>query len=98
MPASNTARPANQRLANWAVAGCLLLAIAVIYGQTLRFNFVTYDDGLFVTACPQVQAGLTGSSIAWAFTNGPLGELYPLTMLSHMLDCQLLACMPADII
>ena len=34
-------------------------------------------------------AGLTAKSIAWAFTNGPMGEWYPLAMLSHMLDCQL---------
>ena len=33
--------------------------------------------------------GLTGSSIAWAFTNGPMGEWYPVSMMSHMLDAQL---------
>jgi Flp pilus assembly protein TadD len=36
-----------------------------------------------------VRAGLTPESIRWAFTNGPLGEWYPLSMMSHMVDCQL---------
>ena len=33
--------------------------------------------------------GLTLDGLRWAFTNGPVGEWYPLAMLSHMLDCQL---------
>ena len=89
MPASHTAKPASRRPANWAVAGCLLLVIAVIYGQTLRFGFVTYDDGLFVTACPEVQAGLTSSSILWAFTNGPpaSGIRWPCSRTCSIASC-----------
>ncbi|HEY1785868.1 MAG TPA: hypothetical protein VGG30_09980, partial [Pirellulales bacterium] len=71
------------------VSAALLLAIALIYGQTLSHGLLAYDDGTFVTDNPHVTAGLTAESVHWAFAEGPYGEWYPLAMLSHMLDCQL---------
>lgn len=73
---------------SWAIVGCLLVAVAIVYGQTLAFGFLGYDDQFFITGCPPVKAGLTGHGVWWAFTNGPVGNWYPLAMLSHMLDCQ----------
>ena len=69
----------------------LLLAAAVLlaYGQVIHFDFVTYDDPDYVTANPHVQAGLTLRGIAWAFGSGFAGNWFPLTWLSHMLDCSL---------
>jgi Tfp pilus assembly protein PilF len=69
----------------------LLLAVAVlaVYGQVLHFDFVTYDDPDYVSANPQVQAGLTWAGIAWAFRSSFAGNWFPLTWLSHMLDCTL---------
>ncbi|HTU25777.1 MAG TPA: hypothetical protein VMF30_10285, partial [Pirellulales bacterium] len=74
-----------------AVAVCLflLLAVAAVYGQTLRHKLLAYDDSTFVSANPHVTAGLTADGFRWAFTKGPYGEWYPLAMLSHMFDCQL---------
>ena len=43
----------------------------------------------FVFQCRQVRGGLAGESIRWAFTGGPSGEWYPLSMMSHMLDVEL---------
>jgi protein O-mannosyl-transferase len=73
----------------WAVVGFLLVVIAIVYGQTLGFNFSGYDDPAYVFESRQVRGGLTTSGIVWAFTSGPFGEWYPLSMMSHMLDCQL---------
>ncbi len=70
------------------VCAGLILAIVVIYGQTLSYPFLFYDDSGYVYANPHVTPGLTGAGIWWAFTDGPFGEWYPLVMLSHMLDCQ----------
>ena len=56
---------------------------------------MNYDDPYFIFAEPHVSGGLSWSGIAWAFTNGPYGEWYPLSMLSHMLDCQLYGLNPA---
>ncbi len=72
-----------------AIVGCLLLAVAVIYGRSLGFGFLAYDDPAFVLENSAVRGGLTGQGIVWAFTGGPFGEWYPLAMLSHMLDCEL---------
>ena len=89
MSLTDQSPPGQRRWLPWIVAGGLLVVVVIVYGQTLWFGFMDYDDTIFVTACPEVQAGLTGKSIAWALTKGPLGEWYPLAMLSHMLDCQL---------
>ncbi len=69
----------------------LLLAAAVFltYSQVRHFEFVTFDDPEYVTANPHVQAGLSLAGAAWAFTSSAAGSWFPLTWLSHMLDCDL---------
>ena len=69
----------------------LLLAAAVFaaYAQVLHFDFVTYDDPDYVTGNAHVQAGLTLAGAAWAFGSSFAGNWFPLTWLSHMLDCEL---------
>ena len=72
------------------VVGCLLF-----YSPTLRQGFSCVDDPVFIYNEPHVMQGLSWSGLRWAFTNGPWGEWYPLSMLSHMLDCQLYGKEPA---
>jgi Flp pilus assembly protein TadD len=69
----------------------LLLAAAVflMYSRVLHFDFVTFDDPEYVTANPHVQAGLSLAGVAWAFGSSAAGSWFPLTWLSHMLDCEL---------
>jgi tetratricopeptide (TPR) repeat protein len=86
---SNDMQPRSNTYYAWGVCGALLLAIGLIYGQSLGHILLNYDDNVFVYQNPHVTAGLTGEAVRWAFTDGPYGEWYPLTMLSHMLDCQL---------
>ena len=76
----------------WLVAGiCILLAaiIWMVFDQTLRHEFVNFDDELYVYDNPIVQKGLTWKGFRWALTFGGIGHWHPLTWLSHMLDCQL---------
>ena len=70
---------------------CLLLALAtwLAYWPVLRCGFVDLDDPLYVTENYQVQAGLSGKGLAWAFTTGHAANWHPLTWLSHQLDAQL---------
>ncbi len=70
---------------------CLFLAAVtfVAFSPLLKASFVDYDDQKYVTGSARVQAGLTWDNVAWAFTNVDFGFYYPLTWLSHMLDCQL---------
>ncbi len=76
------------------MCGLLVLAVALVYGQTLRHAFINYDDSTYVFGEPHVSGGLSWSGVVWAFTRGPVGEWYPLAMLSHMLDCQLYGLCP----
>ncbi|HEX4143918.1 MAG TPA: hypothetical protein VHY91_10320, partial [Pirellulales bacterium] len=78
-----------------AICGLLVLAVLAAFSRTLSQGFLNYDDGCFVSKESHVMGGFSWSGIAWAFTNGPFGEWYPLSMLSHMLDCQLYGLHPA---
>jgi protein O-mannosyl-transferase len=76
---------------SWVVAICFALAGVTwtVFGQTLRHDFINYDDDLYVYENPNVVSGLTRPAILWAFTHAHAGTWHPLTSLSHMLDCQL---------
>jgi tetratricopeptide (TPR) repeat protein len=67
-----------------------LIAISLAgFGQTLRYDFVNFDDDLYVYNAPAVRAGLTVKGLALAFTSPHARNWHPLTTISHMLDCQL---------
>lgn len=70
---------------------CLLLAGVVIglFWQIHRYDFIFYDDDLYVTENVHVQRGLNVKNLAWAFTSTDAGFWHPLTWLSLMLDYQL---------
>jgi tetratricopeptide (TPR) repeat protein len=72
-----------------AVCGCLLLAVGVVFGQTVRSGFVNFDDGLYVYGNAHVLHGLSPREIVWAFTRLHAGYWIPLTWISFMLDSQL---------
>jgi len=59
-----------------------------VFGQTVRFGFVNYDDQASVYDNPVVTAGLTLRGLAWAFSHYNLANWIPLATVSHMLDCQ----------
>ncbi|MGO9477816.1 MAG: hypothetical protein ACLQAH_02130, partial [Limisphaerales bacterium] len=76
----------------WLVSGvCLFLAAIVwlVFGQTVRHEFVNFDDNLYVYDNSVVIRGLNLKGIEWAFTHIVVSNWHPLTMMSHMLDCQL---------
>ena len=75
----------------WRVMGVCIFLIAIIwavFGQTLGHEFVLYDDNLYVADNPVVLAGLSLKGIVWAFTHNVNFNWTPLTVISHMLDCQ----------
>jgi len=76
----------------WTVPGvCVFLAaiIGVVFGQTLGYGFLTFDDPVYVNENPAVVGGLTLQGIVRAFTHAHAYNWHPLTWISHMLDCQL---------
>ena len=68
--------------------------IWIVFGQTLHYDFVNYDDNVYVYQNPIVRSGLTFSGFAWAFTHIDAGNWHPLTTISHMIDCQLYGLNP----
>jgi protein O-mannosyl-transferase len=70
---------------------CLFLVgiSLAVFGKTIRYQFVNFDDDLYVYNTPAIQSGLTLKGIAAAFTSPHAHNWHPLTTLSHMLDCQL---------
>jgi tetratricopeptide (TPR) repeat protein len=60
-----------------------------VFGQTVRYDFVNFDDDLYVYNAPAIKAGLTIKGIALAVTAPHARNWHPLTTISHMLDCQL---------
>src|SRR4029450_11467771 len=60
-----------------------------VFAQTTRYEFVNFDDDLYVYNAPAIQAGPTLKGIAAAFTSPHARNWHPLTTLSHMLDCRL---------
>ncbi len=67
-----------------------LAAISLaVFGQTIRYDFVNFDDDLYVYNAPAIQTGLTRQGIALAFTSQHARNWHPLATISHMLDCQL---------
>ena len=77
-----------------AVCVFLFLAILLVFGQTLRHEFVNYDDIEYVYKNAQVVRGVTAEGIGWAFTHAHAANWHPLTWISHMLDCQLYGLEP----
>ena len=77
-----------------AVCGILLLAVLVVFGQTVRHDFINFDDNDYVYANWHVRRGLTGEGTVWAITTYHAANWHPLTWLSHMLDCQLYGLKP----
>ena len=73
------------------VAVCIfLVAITwIVFGQTLRYDFVNYDDKGYVYGNTLVTAGITPAGLAQAFVDIQTGNWHPLTLVSHMLDVQL---------
>jgi protein O-mannosyl-transferase len=54
-----------------------------------HYQFVNYDDSDFVTGNTYVQAGLTEEGFKWVWHSEVARNWHPVTMLTHMLDCQL---------
>jgi tetratricopeptide (TPR) repeat protein len=77
------------------LAFLLLTAVTLaIYLQVGDHDFINFDDGNYVSRNPHVQQGITPASLKWALTANVVGNWHPLTVLSHMLDCQLFGNRP----
>jgi tetratricopeptide (TPR) repeat protein len=89
---ASIASPQSKSASHRQVLGVCFFLVAItwlVFGQTIRYDFVNYDDNDYVYANPAITSGLTPHGIIYAFTGGHARNWHPLTTLSHMLDCQL---------
>ena len=66
----------------------------LVFGQTLSHQFINYDDQTYVYENPIVRQGLSLRGIVWAFTHTVSHNWHPITIISHMIDCQLFGLKP----
>jgi protein O-mannosyl-transferase len=85
--------------AGWAAQPrfvCLLLAAitVAVFWSAASHDFVNYDDPGYITANPHVQQGLNWAGLKWAFSSPVSSNWHPLTVLSHILACQVFGLNP----
>ena len=65
----------------------LTVVTLAVFWQVNRYDFVNYDDGVYVTANSHIQTGITLNGFRWAFSTIDADYLWhPLIWLSFMLD------------
>lgn len=76
------------------ICGLLAAIVWIVFGQTLWHDFVNYDDPDYVYENPEIRNGLSIEGVGWAFTHVVSANWHPLTIISHMVDCQLYGVEP----
>lgn len=76
------------------IAVAIAALVVAVFGQSMHYGFLSFDDNQYIQEVPAVQAGLTPSSIWWAFTHSHVGQWHPLTSLSFMFDSQVSGLKP----
>jgi tetratricopeptide (TPR) repeat protein len=72
-----------------AIYVALFAITLIVYSQVHNFAFLELDDVQAIPGNAHVRDGFSWSGIVWAFTTGYAANWFPVTWLSHMLDCQL---------
>lgn len=72
------------------LASALLVFLAVfLFWPVQGYDFIGYDDGLYVVDNAYVRMGVSGGNVLWAFTTTHAFNWHPLTWLSLMVDREL---------
>ncbi len=74
---------------SWMICLALIVAVAAVYWPVQHFEFLMYDDTVYVSMNKQVQLGLSWKQVGWAFTTRDCNMWHPLTWLSLLTDWQL---------
>jgi tetratricopeptide (TPR) repeat protein len=62
---------------------------AWVYSDTLRFDFVSYDDPGYVLNNPNVAQGISWGGLRYALSSTDMGNWQPLNWLTYMVDYEL---------
>ena len=94
-PAAAAAARSPSFVIRFAIGAALFALIWIVFGQTVRHDFINYDDKIYVYESPLVSSGISAEHVARAFVDRSTNNWHPLTLISHMLDCQLFDLKPA---
>jgi hypothetical protein len=78
----------------WRNSLALVLLVFAVFAPVRHHEFVDFDDAEFIVSNPQVAAGLSATSVRWAFSHAYDATGGPLTWLSHMTDVELFGMRP----
>jgi Tfp pilus assembly protein PilF len=84
---------AKDNLRKIGVCFALALGTALLYAPALHFDFVNYDDPIYVIDNLHIRS-LSRQSLGWCFQAGYGSLWHPLTWMSHMLDFELYGLHP----
>jgi hypothetical protein len=76
-----------------AAYGILLACTLAVFWPVLGFDFVAFDDDIYVFENLRVRTGLWPGNVIWAFSP-QIGHWHPLTWLSYMLDVEIFGVDP----
>lgn len=91
-PTPSAARPRAASLMGWLLL--LVATSAVVFGQSVWFDWVVFDDPMYVTQHELVKGGLSVDGVREAFTTYACANWHPLTWLSLMADVSLAGVRP----
>lgn len=72
----------------YLIAAFVLVNLA-IFGQTVHFDFVDYDDVTYIVNNEHLDGGLTVSNVAWGLQSGYFLNWHPVTWWSYLADFDL---------
>ncbi len=76
------------------ITAFLVISVLAVFGQVMYADFLNLDDNILISENPNVQEGLTFSSLTWAFTTTEYTIWHPLTLVSFIIDYELFGLNP----
>jgi tetratricopeptide (TPR) repeat protein len=75
---------------------CLILVLltSVVYWQVRDFEFILFDDPLYISDNSHIQDGLTFKNLFWATKAVYASNWHPITWISHLMDVELFGMNP----
>ena len=67
----------------------LTVVTLAVFWQVNQYDFINFDDSVYVTQNSHIQSGITLDGFRWAFSTKDAALWHPLVWLSLMFDYQL---------
>ena len=73
----------------------LIIINLMVFGQTITFKFIDYDDQVYLLTNPKIEDGLTWENIKWSLSTGYHLNWHPITWWSYFIDYELYGLDPS---